>query len=94
MDAPPELPDDLIPVAQAARHAQVTIDTVYNWIRKGQLAAWKRVGRLYVSRADLGALFVPVEAAAHPETFAEQRSRRQHTRQTLERFGLHLNGPT
>lgn len=54
------LPDN-ISRKQAARAAAVSEDTISDWIRAGQLRAW-RVGKRYVIRRDdLAALLIPVE---------------------------------
>jgi excisionase family DNA binding protein len=56
----PPIPADLISTTEARALLGVTRDTLYHWIHSGKLPAWKRCGRLLVSRAGLTALYQPV----------------------------------
>ena len=55
------LPEDHISTTEAAKLAKVHPVLLCRWVRKGRLRAWKLVGRVRVSRADVLALAVPVE---------------------------------
>jgi excisionase family DNA binding protein len=79
----------LITVNAAAQLLGLHITTVYTWIKLGKLRAWRRARvRLFVSRAELGDLYEPVEVPRHPETPTERRLREQQTAQTLAEFGM------
>ncbi len=54
------LPKDLISTTEARELLGISRDTLYCWIRTGKLPAWKRCGRLLVSRAALDELYEPV----------------------------------
>ncbi len=72
------LPHDLIEARHASRIAQIHVSGIKRWVLKGKLRGWKRCGRLFVSRAELTALFEPVATAA--EARAEQRATMPSTR--------------
>lgn len=46
-------PDKIFTVPQAAEFLNLTVPTVYSLISRGELAALKRNGRCYFSKADL-----------------------------------------
>src|SRR5262249_32368420 len=84
----PPVPADLIPVTLAAQQLCIHISTLYRWIETGPIPAWKRVGQLFVSQAELNDLFKPVAVAPHPETWTERRKRERATEGTLARFKM------
>ena len=86
-----DLPDDLMLLAEACEQFELKLPTLYCWIHRGALRAWKRVGRLYVSRAELEDLYQPVQVAPHPETAGERRARQKRTQEILSRHGMRLN---
>ncbi len=53
-------PDDIAGVTDAAKHAKVTVQTIYTRIRRGELPAF-RIGssRLKVRLSDVDALYRP-----------------------------------
>lgn len=58
------LPTDLIGLGQAARVACASRVAVWGWVKAGRLRSWRRVGRIFVSRAEVEGLFteqVPAE---------------------------------
>jgi excisionase family DNA binding protein len=65
MEAPTP-PADLIGMKTAARLAGVHLATAYRWAASGKLAAWRRCGHWYTSRAAVRDLFrtVPPRPAA------------------------------
>jgi hypothetical protein len=87
-----DLPTDLIPAGAAAQQLGIKLPTLNGWIKRGLVRAWKRVGRLYVSAAEVQELYRPVLVTPHMETRMEQRRREKQTEETLARFGLSLNG--
>lgn len=48
--------NDLLTVQQAADRRHCSVDTIYVWIRNGQLAAQLRYGRVVVAPADVDAV--------------------------------------
>ncbi len=66
------VPDDLIDTKTARRLVKVDLSTLYRWLQSGKLRAWKRVGRLLVSRSEVLALLRPVE----PKPARERAPRR------------------
>jgi excisionase family DNA binding protein len=73
----PELPGDLIGVAEAARLLRVHVSCIYRWLHTGKLPAWRVVGRWWLSRADV--LAVPEQvgpgvAQASTPSHAEARA--------------------
>ena len=91
-----DIPDDLITAAEAVQAFNVKLDTLYSWVHRGAVRAWKRAGRLYLSRSELEDMYVPVPVPAgivpRAERAAERRARQKRTRDILKRFGMHVNG--
>jgi excisionase family DNA binding protein len=57
-----DLPQDLITPNRAARRLRLNVATVYRWIQRGWLQAWKLPGRgVRVSRAEVLAAARPVQ---------------------------------
>ncbi len=86
------IPDDLIPVVEAAALAGVHHRTLRQWIRAGKLAGYVRAGtRLFVSRSDVEALYRP-RAIEKPVTLPPSAKalevRRKHTHEVLRRAGF------
>lgn len=55
----PQLPDDLIPAAQAAREFNIEYDTLKSWWQRGRIRRWRRgqgVRPVYVRRSDVAAM--------------------------------------
>lgn len=92
----PDAPDDLLTPKQARRIASVCLKSVYRWIRRGLLPAYRRAGTRYlVSEADVRALLRPVEtpapAAATPAALSAAASRRHRQAvANLRRMGLRV----
>ena len=82
------LPDDLVDLKAAARLAKCNLATCYRWVLKGRLRAWRRVGRLYVSRAEVLGLFAPVETRAPAERLPTRAQTSAYTRRILREMGL------
>jgi len=60
------IPDDLVSLKEATRLAKCHLATLYRWREQGVLRAWRRVGRLYVSRRELLGLFKPTCVRPEP----------------------------
>ena len=90
------IPDDLITTAEVVEAFVVKLETLYSWVHRGRLRAWKRMGRLYVSRSEVEELYVPVAAPVpivpERERARERRERWRRTREELARHGMRLNG--
>ena len=90
--APDLLPTDLIDTQAAAQSIGVSLSTIHRWIGRGRLRAWKAVGRLRVSLAELRALLTPVPPRAglpRPEPGAQaQRAIDRETEAILARAGF------
>ena len=69
--APP--PDDLIPPKAAATVIQAHVATIYRLIHSGQLPAYRRGCRYFVSRADVLAVLQPVQPAPPVDVYEEER---------------------
>lgn len=85
------LPDDLISTNEAARLARCSLVSVYRWIRLRKVRAWKRVGRLLVSRADVLVLFeqrASIERWENQVSPRRRQSDKEQARRDLERMGL------
>lgn len=87
-DVVSELPEDLVPVAEAVRllpsskpGKKIALSTVYRWIGKGQLQGWKRGRWTFVSRSEFKGLMRardpgrprPIEAKAELSPAAQAR---------------------
>lgn len=82
-----DMPDDLIDLKAAARLARCHLATAYRWALSGRLRAWKRVGRLFVSRADVLALYERREVV-RPERGPTRAQTSARTQRVLAEFGL------
>ena len=70
------LPTDLIEPKVAARLLRCNVSTIYRWILKGKLRAWRRGGtRHLVRRADVEGMLVE-EVPAMPLDGEQERERR------------------
>jgi excisionase family DNA binding protein len=78
-----ELPEDLLCCTHAARlvpsrtGGRLHVNTLYRWISQGRLRAWKLGPTVYVSRAELLALFEPAGPALDPGLRARRASERR-----------------
>jgi excisionase family DNA binding protein len=66
--SPHELPAEEQPlkVAEVAKFLRSSPDTIYDWIRKGELPHQRIGGTYYIPRWALAPLLPPVEAASAP----------------------------
>ncbi|MFO0865008.1 MAG: helix-turn-helix domain-containing protein [Gemmataceae bacterium] len=55
------LPNDLLGLREAAELARCNTQAIFRWIKKGKLRGWRRVGRMFVSKAEVLGLFEPME---------------------------------
>jgi hypothetical protein len=94
-----ELPDDLIPLREARALVpsrvpgqRINPSTLWRWILKGRLRAWRCAGVAFVSRGELLGLFRPVEPGQRFQTGREVRTAtvkmRRETEEILRRHGL------
>ncbi len=83
-------PQDLMSTTAAAKFLNVDPATVRRWASIGKLPAYRIVGRLRISRADLAALVKPVEpdSSPRPLTRSERERRDAETDATLRAFGV------
>jgi excisionase family DNA binding protein len=83
MDA--DFPTDLIPPKDAARLLGYDLRTVYRYVGRGQLRAWKLPGgRVRVSRADVLALLAPVRAERPAPAVAHTAAHHEAVRRLRE----------
>jgi excisionase family DNA binding protein len=91
---PAELPTDLVPLSRAATHLHVNRATVWRWVRKGQLRAWRRAGSVYlVSLADIKEMLQPVRVRVRDVSARGEQARQRAARdawcdEVLKRHGL------
>jgi excisionase family DNA binding protein len=88
-------PSDLITTMQAAKIAKVSACSLYRWIVSGKLRAWRLIGRLRVSEAEVRALLQPVEPKQRPqwaETIRQKRRREKQTEAVLRAGGWVKSG--
>ena len=90
LESPPEMPSDLIELAEAAALVQVSVSTVFRWIKSNQIRAWSRKPiagkrpRYFLSKSDLNQIWTPVHMTDPlPETSAEEEERLQVARRKL-----------
>jgi excisionase family DNA binding protein len=86
-----QLPDDLLTPREAAKLARVSQATLYRWLQAGKMSSYDRLGRLFVSRADVEAVYRPRRITKTPEPPPTPRARElrdRHTREVLERAGF------
>lgn len=83
------IPDDLIPINEAAKLLRVNRCTIFRWCRCRKLPSWKVGGRRRVRRADVLAM-VEVCDGPSPEVQArwEAEERARRTREVLAAHGL------
>lgn len=84
-------PDDLISTTEAARLAGVHISSLWRWVMRGHLPAWRRVGRTLVSRQAVLDLLQPVESRRRKPRQASRAAVDRWTREVLERHGLRVS---
>jgi hypothetical protein len=72
-----DLPEDLLDMKQAARLAKCHLASMYRYVFSGKLRGFKRVGRWFVSAADVKALF-------HRHQPASERERERREAQAKE----------
>src|SRR5262249_2626882 len=81
------IPSDLISTTEAREIVGVTRDMLYQWIHSGKLPAWKRVGRYFVSRAELMALYQPVPVSPPLDFPTPNESRRRKRIKAAQKNG-------
>ena len=88
-----ELPADLIDTKAAAQLAGgCHLTAVHRWIKAGKVRGWDRLGRLFVSRAEIVALFQPVQTASQrratlPPTRRERTARQRRVEAAMREIG-------
>jgi hypothetical protein len=85
------LPDDLIPLKDAVTLSRTCLVTLYRWCQRGKLPSYERLGRLFVSRGDVLALFRPravAEPVSLPPSPVAVESRRRFTERVLREAGF------
>ena len=88
------VPADLIPTTEAARLAGVALATLYRWIGRGHLPAWKRVGRVMVVAGRRAGADATRRASGEGEagTHGIRAAMDKWTQEVLEKHGLRV-GP-
>lgn len=100
----PAPPDDLIPIAEAAKRLpshlpgkHVHIATVHRWIATGRLQGWRRGHYWFVSAADVRAMAVaaPFTPAAPLTSGAKPKPAKvpEWVERELGRMGMRIGGP-
>ncbi len=84
--SPDNFPPDPIPRLAAARLLNVHPGSVSRRVKAGKLRAWRLLGRVFLSKAEVLAQAVPIHGTLTPE--AEARVRAVETRRTLEAAGV------
>jgi excisionase family DNA binding protein len=88
------VPPDLISTSEAAKLAKVSLWSLYRWVAAGLIPAWRRGGRIFISKEDaLGTFKRIVPARPAVLSAREQRLRREATEQRLRELGVKVNGP-
>lgn len=88
------IPNDLIRPGTAAEVLGVAVATIYKYIDRGLLPAWRRRGSRYlqVSRADVEAMLEPVAVVPRAEpvipSARQQSARQRRTDEILASVGL------
>ncbi len=88
-----DVPGDPIDLTKAAGLVRRDTRTLYRWIDRGLLRAWKLGGRVVVDRAELLAMFRPVvpareQARQRRQERADETARRKRANEELRRRGL------
>jgi hypothetical protein len=92
-----QTPADLIPLREAAQlipsrvpGRKLHVSTLVRWVQSGRLRAWRSGRHLFVSRAEVPLVFVPVPVVVDPlvEYRRERLERSRRTEEVLRKAGL------